>query len=401
MPSLTSRLCLAAMAVFALSFTAPFCRPLLATSERDPVANAQLDLADLSRELGDAQIGERSKLDLLKQLKQASDWLSLARETADRASELKTETEQAPAMVAEVEQALRQPISPALSQPGGEATLAELEQTFAELEANVAAAQKTLDERAEAAKRRRNRKNDLPALNEKAWLALDDVRRRLASLPEDGNGVTMAEKVRRAVLTAQALALESELDLYSTESERFEALAELFPLWQDLATGEVAAAQARLEAWRAVVAEKRRDDSDRLASAGERRASKAHPAIARLAEENTALAERRRGVAANIDEARQRKEEIDERQTELQTSFDRLSEKVKIAGLTQSVGALLRNQRGELPDLGRDRRDIRDIEALVPSLQLMLLDLEDERGELSLLDEIARNSRAAFFTSPG
>ncbi|MCA9270327.1 MAG: hypothetical protein KDA41_17720, partial [Planctomycetales bacterium] len=68
-------------------------------------------------------------------------------------------------------------------------------------------------------------------------------------------------------------------------------------------------------------------------------------------------------------------------------TIERTKAKIDAAGLSETIGLLLRKQRRELPDADAYRREPRARQSAVRQVQYRRLDLHDERGDLSDIDD--------------
>ena len=125
-----------------------------------------------------------------------------------------------------------------------------------------------------------------------------------------------------------------------------------------------------------------KSDSAQQAAEARRQVQNAHPALRQLAERNAELAEKRRTIGASIEKVAEDSRALNKQLAQLTSDFDRLSERLKVAKMTQTNGILLRKQRADLKSVTAPHNRLRFIEGEMPTIQLALIECEDERSLL-------------------
>lgn len=142
----------------------------------------------------------------------------------------------------------------------------------------------------------------------------------------------------------------------------------------------IAILQQKIHAAREAAAE----ESVRMAR---REAVTADPALRFYAEENQALAETSKHVAAQLAETEAALTAAMEVYEGLLKQFANAKKKVDSVGLTSSVGALLRKQKTTLPDVAARRAEVAERQKLINDTQYQLFEYEEAQEELSEIDD--------------
>jgi potassium efflux system protein len=268
-----------------------------------------------------------------------------------------------------------------------EQDLALARQDVAELDAEVARRaerRKKIPELLAAGKERLSKLGTPPA---PVAAATPDV---LAALEQLG-------KLRRA-------ALEAEIQAYQNELASYDARGQLLAKRRDRAALRVAYHEARLAKLRDVSKEEQQLAAEREARAALEALAEAAtlpPAVRgiveQLAEQNAELARLRsgdQGLVEKIDDVSRKLARAEEQVAEVEAGFANLAEKIGAAGLSDSVGLLLRRQRSEAPEVGKYERFIRMRRDLIGSVQLQQIELREQRRGLADAEQLVERLMA-------
>ena len=140
-----------------------------------------------------------------------------------------------------------------------------------------------------------------------------------------------------------------------------------------------------MKQWRELVNRRRQTEAEAQLHSARIEATRADPALRALADQNRQLAEQGEKVAQGIQQVSTQLEKSTAKFDDLKKQFARTREKVAL-GLTNTIGQLLRTQRGSLPDAEGYRRAMQARQTEISTVQLQLFDLEDQRSELADLD---------------
>lgn len=379
-------LCLLAVSVAALAQSAPATLPA-PTAVTSSLPSSEAVQSHIVRIEQAKDLEEAVRTQALGAYKQALAQLNVAADWQIKAGVFEEAAKDAPAKVTAVKKELDTVASqPATTSPAG-ATLAELEQLLGAATSELGAANKTVADLAGEPKRRADRRLEIAKLGATAQQALSDVEKKLADKPNGRHPeVTAAERI---LLHVQKEAIRQELDVYQKELASYDAERDLLTVQGDLAARRVSQAETRARHLQTAVDMKRKEEADRAAREADAAAAKAHPALREIAEESARLANQRigpEGLAAKIPGATARLAEVKAALTRLQQDFKSLMEKEKAVGKTAVFGVLLRKQRSELPDLRDYQGRMKARQAEVATLQLRLIELQEQRATLADAD---------------
>jgi potassium efflux system protein len=333
-----------------------------------------------------AELDAETKSKAVSILQKAMEWLNLARDSELQRRQFEQESVAGPEIVEQIKAQLAQSL-PAFTAPSLEgATLVQLESQLTSANTEFEAAQATLTAASESLKKRTQRKAEIGQLSEEVAKRLKDAIAALKNPPKDGlhPAVSGAHQLE---LQARRVAAEVQLQLFKAESVRLDAVTELLPLQRDLAKRNADWHQQHAAAWKEIVADFRKMESQRQAKLARRAAAQAHPKLKGIADVNAQLTQQRTEYAAKIEDANQKLEFAQTRLQGLTDRLDDIHEKVEIGGLSVSIGHLLRRQREELPNLTKHRSRLAEIEVTLPEIQLQAIDLVEQRNELGHIDE--------------
>ena len=340
---------------------------------------------------------ESLKVRLAELYTQALDDLERAEQWTNKAADFNNAKQEAPARLDSIRVELAAPITDPVPNVPADASVAQLEQLLIQVEAELKTARDDAASLDEERKRRADRRTELPGATTAARQGLEEVTRQLSATPAEGESLELLA-ARRVALQARQRALEQEVLAYEAEIASYDARGELLTVRRDKAARDVARLESLAKAWQSVVGERRRTEAAAAAAAAEearRAATRSHPTVRRIAEDNTAWAERRAedALADKIEQAESEHESITKALGDVSSNFASIRSKVKAAGLTHAMGLLLRRQREVLPDVRDHLGRISGREAEISRVQVELIELEDSRSDLvSELESLVRAS---------
>ena len=352
----------------------------------DPPSLAQVE-ARIAEVEADESADDAAKAALLAPLRAALDSLK-ARDTAqaDRQRFLDA-TAEAPATIERLQQDVDRPTQlPELEdfdlRPPQEA-LEALRALLREARALLDAATKEQNDLKTEAERREVRlargSTELVSVREQLAEALTS----LAALPADPQD-PLAE-ARRWQVESRAVELQARNASLEAELASYAARRELLPLRRALAQRKAATAGTAIERLEELEA----DAANRVALEAQQQAEQQadevdDPELQRLAERTSELAAQRLGpdgTLANLESIGARFNRVDQELKNLQRRARSTAARVNAAGLTEVVGASLREElrRLDTPDL----QDQDELDALIGATQLALIDVEDELAQFA------------------
>lgn len=380
-----------------------------------PLEDEVLDVAAIRSRLAlvekDTQLDDEQRQQARKSYEAALQHLDERDRFAQRAAAAERLSAAAPAELERIRAALSQPPAAARAEPPPDATLADLEELLRAAEQRLETARdevrKLKAEQARRTARRAKASQELAVLKK----TLEDLDRGLATtppaeLPRELVRATRAElRARREALLAQVGAIEAELASFDAERDLLRARL-------DLATREEGVAEKTALAWQTVVGERRQLEAERAKAEAEKAAREAEerlrrettektPQLLALANENRTLANLRtgeEGTAHKLAEVDAELTALRQQLADVRASFGLLRRKVKVAGVTNAIGQLLRKKLDELPDEGTLARRLAARQELLADVQYQLILREEER--LQAGDIAARLAEAVSSLNP-
>jgi potassium efflux system protein len=316
---------------------------------------------------------------------------------AAKASEYERAQRDAPGEIQQLDAEIARLRAPADFAVPESATLDQLEVDAIGAEQDLALAQREQAELEAESDTRSERRRQLPQL-------LAEARARAsAPAPAVAGGEDAAVVAARERLAAQQrAAFESEQRAYEQELYSYEARGRV--LERRIARAELRASRgkARLDALHAALAERRKVAATRAAESAldsiqeaQSLAPEVRDVVRQLAEQNAELARVRTGesgVLQSIDDLTRKLAGIDQRLTEVDADFERLSKKVAAGELTKTLGVLLRKTRSQAPDVGKYRRFMRRRQGEIADVQAREEDLRDQLDRLTDLDKAVKQA---------
>ena len=272
---------------------------------------------------------------------------------------------EAPERLAIIKAQLEQiPAEPNIEESVSEWPVTQIEQHLAQLEAELAGAKKNaLDSEAEA-KKRAARRLEIPEVSVRVKEQLENVRRDLGTKSGPDVAADLAHSERILLLLAEQ-SLTKDLEFYQEEILSYDARGDLLGARRDLAVRQVARYEKLVKRWQDILTKKRGAEAEQAVEKARQaslEAAQSHPVVRTLAKENMQLAELRTGpqglVATNAAKVADL-ETLDRQLTELESDFQSVIGKVKVAGLTDVIGVILLGKRNDLPNVQRHQRNIK------------------------------------------
>ena len=357
-------------------------------AQRDNAATAQgVDEAARTRILGEYD-------EALRQLQAVEDWKA-------KAAHFDALREEAPKLAEELQAKLDKPSKEEPVLVGKDTALVELEQQLANAEMAFKSVQAEFDQLTKEPAFRADRRNLIPELLTAARKRLQESETQ-ANVPPAAGEPPELTSARRVSAQARAKAATVEIVALEKEVQCYDARNTVMTLRQEEAKRRLAQAERKFKALQETVAERRRVEA---ASAAERATeirtvidelaavdALLHARAVELADANTVLAEKRtglQGIARKIDAANAELGSVSAKLKQLDDDYDRIIQRVKVAGLNSAVGVLLRKQKTQLPNARKLRRAAEDLRAEIGQIQIdqnelreQLLGLSDVEHEL-------------------
>ncbi len=319
--------------------------------------------------------------------------LTQAVAAAERADALKVESERlaqelrlSPERLAEIQKAL------ALSLPTFDSNelmaktpAADAETKLRETEADLATARQKVNSLNDALALQRQRPEVLQA-------SLAEAKERLAKIAEEIKTPAVAGEpsgvfeARQSFLEARQRMRNAEIGLFEQQLASHDQRLALLSAELELAQREAATAESAMAAWQDVVQRHREIET----AVKIKEAEAIEQALATMPEQIRAVAERNTALAAELQELRAKEADLTRRLTltearlnEVAEDFTAVQERVKLAGLNDTIALVLRKQRDALPSMSDYRSQARKIRAETSRASGRQLDHEETRRELA------------------
>jgi potassium efflux system protein len=380
-PSHVAALALLLLAGGALHGAQQAAEPPPAPKENGPtLESVKARIDELQKLEADGTIDEEGT-SRLGHYRRAHDALRQANATAEQRAQHEQAIAQAPAEIETARAEIAQPPGEATPQPPPEATLAQLQQSLEQAQADFKAAQEKLRDIEAEPKRREGRLTEIPQQIAGGQNDLEEVEQELAALPFPGESPALTE-ARRTELAARRRQHQEELSAWEKERQRYEARRELLSMRRDRWQRRVSQGEKLVAAWQGIVDRRRTQEAEQQRREAVRAAARAHPRVQHIANENLELAKTRQKLQPESDLAQQQLAELGPDPEGLRKQLDGLVEKIDAVGLTNTVGLLLRNNRATLPDVRSYRRRIRQRQAKMADIEFDRLAYEDRYDAL-------------------
>jgi Small-conductance mechanosensitive channel len=255
----------------------------------------------------------------------------------------------------------------------------ELEQQLATEEANLSSLKNQLSDLDQQLQELQNRpvkaRDELTAAQQN----LRGVEQDLKRTPSAQTSPLLVE-AQRIALRAQRQARYSEINMLEQELLSYDVRIELLNVQRDLAGRELPRAEARLKALRDAITERQKAEAEQAQAEVERAEREAlgkHPAIRRVVVENTALSGELAATVERLGQTNAARESAEAQAQQIEQDFQSAKQKLEIAGLSQALGQVLREQRRKLLDVSRYHQETKDRQAEIARVGLGALHVEE------------------------
>jgi potassium efflux system protein len=367
-----------------------------------PIGSAPSDLTvealkgEMQRIETDEHIDAALKPRLLEEYKKAVEHLKTAESWAAKTADLAQKRQGAPELLKTIQAELAKPAQQPKPEFDADESIQQLEQRLAQQEAEL----KTLDGELSVIegerKGRAERRAKIPELSATAKQRLEETGRELeaAPLPDEPPALTEA---RRRALAARKRAIEQELLSYDEEIRSYDARGELLTARRDLKVRQKSEKEALVKSWQELVNQRRRDEAQRAtreAQQKRREATLLHPIVKEFADENVLLTQERsaRKIVDRIETITGKLDDIKKINERREKEFQEIRQKLRLVGLTRSMGLLLRGKLEGLPDLGIHQRNIRQRQEELTKAQFEQFDYQDARDQADVSEHGIRKA---------
>ena len=337
----------------------------------------------------DSTLSEEQKKPILALYDEASDWVNRARTSAEQTKLLIRQRTEAPRTTASIRKALakglkEKPLDMARLK---KKPLPELVQLVATEKANLDSREARVSELEQKLASDSQRPDAARKRLAEAKQELEALQKKLESQPKEADPL---QRERHWRDKAHALALQNEIRMLEQELLTLPAQRALDEAMYEEAKARSKLAEARVEKLEELLNERRRKEVEKLSRAEEaaqQAVAGKSPLLEQVAAENTALSDQLAAALQELEEASSRDNKLKERAKWIQEMYQTTREKVKVAGMSGALGLVLLEQRNQLPDLRRLKRDMADIHKRITDTTLRqirhreaLRDLSDGRN---------------------
>lgn len=219
---------------------------------------------------------------------------------------------------------------------------------------------------------------------------LETLKKQLA-LPPPANEPKLLTSAREMTLKVSQMLLLAEVPAGQNELSKYDAedATDYLRLKRDIAARQVELAEQELHAMQRQLGQKRAADLANKVITAEAQVANSPEPIQFAAEENVELAKESKSLLAPIRETTGQLESVRAQLEGLQKEFRLVEQRVKEIGLTGSIGAMLRRQKSNLPDIATLSSNVQSRKSLIEDVQYQSYEFEDLRSK-SIDDETKR-----------
>jgi potassium-dependent mechanosensitive channel len=183
---------------------------------------------------------------------------------------------------------------------------------------------------------------------------LEAIERDLLKARAAPQGSPLLAEAERLMLQARKQARMNEIHKLEQELLSHDLRLKRLIAQRDQSTQEVALAESRIRQIEELIAKRRQTEAEQAqieAKRAQLEAASKHPAIRKLAEQNAALSRELASVVDALGKATAKREATSRQLEQLEQDFQSARQKLEIAGLSQALGQILREQHRKLPEL--------------------------------------------------
>ncbi len=184
-------------------------------------------------------------------------------------------------------------------------------------------------------------------------------------------------------------ALQSETKMLNQELVSMPVLLELAKAQKEKAAKQLEYTNSLAQRLEAKVNQRRQAEAVKTmeqAEEAQRQVADSPPVIWQTAAENTALGNELRSSTAGLERIAAEKERLGKELQKLEANLRSAQQKVELAGVSQALGLMLREQQRTLPDVRLQEKKVAANEELIAETALRLIQLDEEQKELDDTD---------------
>ncbi|MDJ0861924.1 MAG: mechanosensitive ion channel protein MscS, partial [Gammaproteobacteria bacterium] len=345
--------------------------------------NAKIEEIEAAQDLDEAVKGKLVELyrQALRQLERVR-----SNESSAKAFEeaRKTAPEETAALRKKLEQAEAKPVTPEALKITNRTSLGDLEQRLVKEKANLTALETKLADVEKSLSDEKTRpqqiRDRLTALKDEQ----EDIEKELKTQPPSDEAERLTN-ARQQALELRSRAARAEVHMLDQELLSQGVRVDLLKAQRDATSQSVANVRAGVKLLEELVNQRRLDEAEKAQAAAaeaEREAVGKHPAIRQLAENNAALTRELAKLTGDLERVTKRREQVIDKSADIKQDFQTAQQRLAIAGLSETLGRILLEQRRKLPDLVQYRRDMAARKSKVSEIGLSEVRVEEETRDL-------------------
>ncbi len=364
--------------LLAASLSAP-----LAAQTDPPQGTAAVDsslLAGLKSRVEQSQLSDEQKASLLGTITQSETHLKDAASLADATQKRVTATDSVADRAKETTEQFEQLKSFEVEKPVGK-PLAELDPMLVDLEARLATTKTAVTDAATSLARSTQTRLQYEAELVELDKQLAERKTQVAATTANSE-MSLEDEVKLAELMASQAFISARIDSLRSQIALMDAetASGLPQMTSDLLDRQAETLELQLAAVKAAVESERALDAAQRVEAAQAQLTTLHRALRPIGQQNQELANDSQVIATNIETT---EVSLATRTAELErirNAYEKAITRVDSVGLTDAVGALLRNLKQSLPRAGVLRLRSRERQPTINEAQFDLIDLTDRRN---------------------
>ncbi|MBN1972196.1 MAG: mechanosensitive ion channel [Sedimentisphaerales bacterium] len=274
-------------------------------------------------------------------------------------------------------------------------TLAEAERNLAEAASALDKSQKDTATLENEQAKRSERRTKIPEESTSAKQKIEEIQTKLSSPPAEGQSpeLTQANKIFAEV---QRRLFEATIETNTEELLCYDARRDVLATQRDFVARQLVLNEKLLGFWQQQVndlRQKQAQSAQKEAILAKEGTKYSHKIIQEIAEYNVTLAKLQAQLADKVEKSNTYSNTIQEQLTAIDKEFRDVKQQISIAGdkITDVMGVLLLTKRNELPDIQKNKRQIKSRLTEMSQAQLALIKYDKEWRELSIIEQYVSN----------
>lgn len=328
---------------------------------------------------------------LLELYQEALERLMAAQKHADTAAELEQLVRTAPKQLQDLQQqiqALPLPQS-AMDKPPIGTTLGDIQQILAQEKAALAGLQNQIVELERQLRQAQSRPSKAREELATAKQRRQDLEQELEAQAPDSENERLTQ-ARRVVLQARELALRHRIRALDQELLSNDARQALLKARLNLAQHQLELQTDKVRQLDESANQYSLTDAAELAKQAARAAIGAEPIVQDAAGRNAALSDQLARLVKQLEDASANQQRLQSQLDQLQARFRTSEQQLEIAGLSQTLGDILRRERRSLPAVSQTSKQINERQQTISEMRLRQFQLEQELQSSSIDEELSR-----------